>query len=191
MTTLVAAALGAGLVVSAIGWLTTWPKLFAALGRNVGDKSYDFSKSQASNITVFGAIVGTVLSSKILTSITPVIATQSEYTALSLLFGILVVVGPLIVAALKDESPGGGVTAWAFLLATAVTLWSVIGQIATIGLVFYEAEHGKTLNLGAVIPVWCVLGLALGLVVLYGFGTVRAAVRVPVAGAGPAANHLI
>jgi hypothetical protein len=176
-TSLVLAALGAGLVLTAAGWLTCGA-VRAALTTAIGDTSWDFSKSWASNITVVGAILGTVLSAKVLPTPTTVVDSPNGYTALSLLFGALVVVAPLLFTTLRSGKPdpkgpvytGYG---WGFLLASCVTLWAVIGELATVGLVLYEAQHGNTLARGAVIPVWGVLGSAIVLVSVYGLKTVR------------------
>jgi hypothetical protein len=89
-TSIVVASLGAGLVLTAGGWLTCGA-IRAALKTAIGDASWDFSKSWASNITVVGAILGTVLSAKILPTPTAVVDSPNGYTALSLLFGALVV----------------------------------------------------------------------------------------------------
>ncbi len=150
-----------------------------ALRKKIGGPSWDFSKSWASNVTVVGAILGTVLSAKVLPANPTVVASPNGYTALSLLFGALVVLAPLVFVALRSGNPsttnqtveGRG---WTFLLATAVSLWGVVGELVTVGLVLYEAQNGGTLPLGAVTPMWCVIGAALVLVGVYGFRSVRA-----------------
>jgi hypothetical protein len=60
-----------------------------------------------------------------------------------------------------------------------VTLWGVLGELATIGLVLYEADHGKKLPAGAVVPIWIVIGTALVLVSMYGLETVRLTLTEP------------
>jgi hypothetical protein len=62
---------------------------------------------------------------------------------------------------------------WVFLLASALTLWGVLGELGTVGLVLYETYHAKTLALGAVVPIWATIGLAIVLVAVYGLRTVR------------------
>ena len=175
-TSIVLASLGAAAVVTLSGWFRSRAGT-AALKKAIGDPTWDFSKSWASNVTVVGAILGTVLSAKILPAAT-VVVSANGYTALSLLFGALVVLAPLLFVASRSGKPdakgpvytGHG---WAFLLASLVTLWGVIGQLVTVGLVLYEAQHATTLARGAVFPIWCVLGLALLLVSVYGLQSVR------------------
>jgi hypothetical protein len=168
-------AAGVALVVG--GWLSGGGKP-SALTTAIGDASWDFSKSWASNVTIVGAIVGTVLSAKILPATAAVVASPNGYTALSLIFGSLVVVAPLVFTASRSgkPSPAGPVytgRGWAFMLASAMTLWGVLGELTTVGLVLYEAQHAKTLALGAVVPIWAIIGLAIVLVAVYGLRTVR------------------
>jgi hypothetical protein len=155
---------------------------------------WDFSKSWASNLTVLGAILGTVLSAKILPART-VVVTPDGYTALSLLFGILVVVAPFLYTALRKGRPGAQGPHftgrnWAFLVASGVTIWAVNGEIGTIGLVLYEAQHGKALALGAVIPMLGTLGVALVLAWLYSVQTVRLVLKSETAPKAGAAEEL-
>src|SRR5262249_35260574 len=129
-------------------------------------------------VTVAGAILGTVLSANVLPATTAVVVSPNGYTALSLLFGSLVVLAPLLFTALRVGKPdpkapqyiGRG---FAFLVASSVTLWAVLGELATVGLVLYEAQHAKALALGAVIPLWITIGAAMTLVAVYGFRTIR------------------
>jgi hypothetical protein len=153
------AALAALLVVAARLGARTEPSAGIAFPQ------WDFSTSWASNLTVLGAILGTVLSANILPAGTVVISPEG-YTALSLLFGILVVVAPFLYTALRKGEPSseGPVFTgrnWAFLVASGVTIWAVNGEIGTVGLILYEAQHGKALALGAVVPILGALGVAL------------------------------
>ncbi len=155
---------------------------------------WDFSKSWASNLTVVGAILGTVLSGKVLPARTVVI-TPDGYTALSLLFGILVVLAPFLYTAFRKGRPTPTGPEFAgrnvgFLVASAVTIWAVCGQIATIGLVLYEAQHAKALALGAVIPMLAALGVALVLTCAYSVQSIRLVLDSGAPGAGIEAESL-
>lgn len=177
ITSIVVASLAAGIALVVGGWLSCGG-VRAALKTAIGDPSWDFSKSWASNVTVVGAILGTVLSAKILPTTTAVVVSPNGYTALSLLFGSLVVVAPLVFTVLRSAKPSstGPVytgRGWGFLLASALTLWGVLGELATVGLVLYEAQHAKTLALGAVIPILATIGFAMLLVAVYGLRTVQ------------------
>ncbi len=181
----VLASLLAGLAVVLVAWLGAPPEGSSRKERartlptaDVGRLDFDFSKSFASNLTVVGAILTAVLGAKVLPSqlATPkpdVVMSQNGYTSLSLLFALLVVVAPFVYVALRagvvgpDGLPKGSGRGWAFLLASWLTVWGAIGQMATVGLVFYEGKHAGTLLESTVIPVWAVLGCALVLVAYY------------------------
>jgi hypothetical protein len=116
----------------------------------VGPVNFDFSKSFASTITALGALLTTILAAKgIVTSKTPHL-TASSYAALSLFFGILVVVAPFVYRALSTTSDvidkdglddiqyqGNAV---GFLLAVLLTVWAVYGQLVTMFLFLTDIQ---------------------------------------------------
>ena len=104
-----------------------------------------------------------------------VLGSANDYVAASLLFGILVVVGPLLAAAARGAN--GYMPGWAFLVATGVTSWAVLGQLGTMALVFYEAERSNNLTYGAVVPTWFALALSIGAVIWYALSTVDSALK--------------
>ena len=175
VTIVVVSSLLAGLVLVALPWLASHEPL-SVLGASIGPLNWDFSTSWGSNLTVVGAILGTVLSANILPGAT-VLASADGYTSLSLLFGVLVVLAPFVFTALRTgtatthgpEYQGLGV---GFLLACWVTLWGVTGELVTVGLVFYEAQHAHVLALGAVLPAWIALGAGLALTAYYALLTI-------------------
>jgi len=65
------------------------------LGKRVGPVNFDFSKSFASTITALGALLATVLASKGVVVISHRHLDSVSYAALSLFFGILVVIAPI------------------------------------------------------------------------------------------------
>ena len=139
---------------------------------------WDFSESWASNLTVVGAILGTVLSANVLPPKKTVVMAPDGYTALSLLFGILVVLAPFLYTAFRKGRPRPTGPEYrgrngAFLVASALTVWATCGQIATVGLVLYEAQHAKVLAPGAVIPMLAALGVALVLTCIYSLQSIR------------------
>jgi hypothetical protein len=178
---LVVASLLAGFALVLFAWLISSVPWSAVLTLDTGTHKLDFSKSFASNLTIFAAVLSTALAAKVLPSQSPVAAPPSDvvmsagsYTALSVLFGFLVVAAPFVYAALRagpDPQKGKRGHGWAFLVACWFTVWGAIGELATLGLIFYEARHAQpALPPGAVIPVWAVLGVA---VVLVGYYSVR------------------
>jgi len=62
------------------------------LGKRVGPVNFDFSKSFASTITALGALLATVLASKGVVVISHPHLDSVSYAALSLFFGLLVVI---------------------------------------------------------------------------------------------------
>jgi len=177
----VLASLLAGFALVVFAWLISSVPWSAVLTLDAGTHELDFSKSFASNLTIFAAILSTALSAKVLPSQSAVAAPPSDivmpagsYTALSVLFGFLVVAAPFVYAALRagpDPQTGKQGHGWAFLLACGFTVWGALGELATLGLIFYEARHAQpALPSGAVIPVWAVLGVA---IVLVGYYSVR------------------
>jgi hypothetical protein len=177
-TILVLASLLAGLVLVLVAWLGSadWASV---PGHLVGPVGWDFSTSWGSNLTIFGAILTTIVASKILPAST-VIASPDGYISLALLFATVVTVAPFVYNALRNGEPGtagGGPTfrgrGWALLVACGLTIWAATGQIGTAGLVVYEAQHAHRIALGAVIPIFVLLGASLFLIALYSVRTIR------------------
>jgi hypothetical protein len=172
---------GLGLVVG--GWVMSkdWRLALGSVSKNV---KWDFSKSWASNLTVFGGVLTAVFAAKILpdqaavgtTAITPVFATAAGYTSLSLLFSILIVFAPFVFVAIRSIPSGAnGYGRGAGLLAACwLTLWAVVGELTTVGLIFYEAFHGQTVSLGVAIAVWIVLGAGVTLLPFYALASIKA-----------------
>jgi hypothetical protein len=141
------------LVAAWIVFVHCWfrmPHRFKIFGRTMGSVGWDFSKSWASNLTAVGAVVAAVLSASILPENTRYISSDG-YTILSLEFGIMVVVAPFVYSATqlakvqKGKEPAYKGHVWAFLIACVVTLWGVIGELGTSGLIFVEIEKAGSL----------------------------------------------
>lgn len=176
--------------MSANSWLVIAPLVFAVVLVAAGHSAagagpfgpialkWDFSTSWASNLTALGAVLGAVLAKVALPSGT-VLVSHDGYTALSLVFGALVVISPFLYTALRTGTPSAGGPSFVgadyrvFLLATAVTIWGVAGQVGTLGCVLYELQHVHQLALGAVIPLFCTLGIAVAGAAWYAFEVVK------------------
>jgi hypothetical protein len=116
-----------------------------------------FSLSFASNLTVLGAILGTILTAGVLPDTSSVPA--GNYAALNLMFGVLVILGPFVYIATQKaekirsdpaQDPGAMAPQYqgyvvGFFLGTVLTLWAVLGELATIGLVFNEIRRGHSI----------------------------------------------
>jgi len=139
---------GAVVLVALSGWLGGVTS-FGVLTDAMGPPNYDFSKSWASNITVVGALLGTILNAQKVIASTPRLS-QTEYAALNLFFGIVVVLSPFIFRAssrvVKVTGPQGVADTQyqglvlGFLVATALTVWAVAGEVVTILLLFGDLQ---------------------------------------------------
>ena len=128
-------------VIVAISSVTGGVHSLKDIARQMGPANFDFTKSFASTITTVGAVLTTLLAAKnLITSPKPHLD-QATYAALSLFFGILVVLAPFTYRALSAAKPvttnQGSDTqyqgyAGGFLLATWLTVWAVLGQVTVI-----------------------------------------------------------
>lgn len=126
------------------------------LDDRLGPANWDFSLSFASNLTVLGAILGTILTAGVLPDTS---GRAGTYAALNLMFGVIVILGPFVYIATQkaekirsDPAQDPGATApeyqgyvLGFFLGTVLTLWAVLGELATIGLVFNEIRRGHSI----------------------------------------------
>jgi len=156
-------------------WLTMWTNGEGAdrpsLTDRVGPASWDFSRSWGSNLTVIGALLGTIISAGVLPRDSSV--SKETFAALNLLFAALIVLGPFIYNATRTrvDARRSAVIAepqfqgfvWSFLVATAITLWAVLGEIATTFAIFSELQSADAVPdvalwlLGAVMLIGGVL----------------------------------
>ena len=136
-----------------VGWCWRAKPQGSKLRDRLGPANWDFSASFGSTLTVFGSLLGTILSASVLPDTSS--APPGTYAALNLLFGVIVVVAPFIYTATQKpeqvhqdstitEPQYQGYVRW-FLIATVMTLWAVIGELATIGLVFNEIRAGGSM----------------------------------------------
>ncbi len=129
------------------------------LGSRMGPANWDFSTSWASNLTVVGALLGTILSAGALPDETAV--SKATYAGLNLLFGVLILVAPLVYTATRRPTYVHRRTAKAaepqylgvvffFLVASALTLGAVLGELATVLQLFREIRTANSLPVAAV-----------------------------------------
>jgi hypothetical protein len=148
----------------------------------MGPANWDFSKSWASNITVVGALLGTILAAGVLPDETAV--SKATYAGLNLFFGVLILVAPLVYTATQaavpvhkrtaiKEAQYQGSVRW-FVVASGLTLGAVLGELATIFLLFREIRTANSMPEAAIWFLAVLMTVAGLLLVLYAWRTVHA-----------------
>lgn len=137
------------------------------LGYRMGPVNWDFSVSWASTFTVVGAFLGTVLGESGVVPETTYYLPNAAYGGLNLMFGLIALLAPLVYAAMRSVDPPEPVAdvkepkyhgfVWTFLLSSALTLWAVLGELVTVGLLLAEIQRGGAVP-DSVIVVLVVLG---------------------------------
>jgi heme/copper-type cytochrome/quinol oxidase subunit 2 len=154
------------------------------LSSRLGPANWDFSKSWASNITVVGALLGTILSAGVLPDATTV--SKATYAGLNLFFGVLILIAPLVYTSTqnavlvhrrspeKEAQYQGYVVA--FLVSSAITLWAVVGELVTVLLLFREIRTGNSIPEAAVWVMGAIVVVACALISLYAWRTIDAVI---------------
>jgi hypothetical protein len=171
-------------------WISLWA--FASLSPEdskwsspMGPANWDFSKSWASNITVIGALLGTIISAGVLPAQTAL--PKATYAGLNLFFGALILVAPFVYTATQKEVPHDrqdgpqepsyeGRVCW-FVAGSGLTLGSVLGELATIFLLFRDIQTGGSMPQAAIWFLAVVMAIACVLAGLYGFRSIRATLK--------------
>lgn len=175
--------LAAAVAVALLCAIVVWARGYK-MRDEIGEVSWDFGSSWASNITVFGTALTFLLG---LTAFPdkPVYGTKVEYTFLAGLAAALVAVAPAIqrmmsvgIASSDGESaaPATGFVG-SFLTASAFTIWGALLQIAVSLLIV--AELTKAAMIYA--PIGRVVGRAIAVtgvgLIVYSFTTILATVH--------------
>ena len=134
--------------------------------------------SWATTLTGLGGVLSIVLTQASFPSF-PVEISKQELVNLSAFFATLVILAPFIFNALRksglsasDEDEGKVGTNRTLLLASTITFWAVVGQLATFGLLSWELLGRGTVAWFSILAVACVGLLALR----YYYTTMSAAV---------------
>jgi hypothetical protein len=146
------------------------------LGSRMGQGTWDFSQSFATNIAIIGSVLTLVLTSGALPSTTSILP-GSAYGGLALFFGSVVVIAPLLyngTAQRVSVSPGDVDTAaeyhgtvWGFLLAALLTEWGLLGSIATVFVTLLELYRADSLSVVPLIGLAVTLFIAIVFFALY------------------------
>ncbi len=149
------------------------------LGNRVGPANWDLSQSWASTLTVVAAVLGTIVGAGVLPATTHYVS-KGGFTGLNLFFGVLAVAAPFafnsarvvtnLTAQVKELKYEGYV--WSFLLSSALTLWAVLGELATLGLLFAELEWAGSLSRVALIPIGVAIAVAIVGVLYYAWRSI-------------------
>lgn len=126
----------------------------------MGLPMWDYSKSWASNLTAAGAILGSALTVMVLPESTYILS-KSIYLALSYLFLGLATLAPFIYNSIRKplvsqtpDASGSTLTYHGyvilFLVSSMLTVWAVLGQLATVFIIFDEIYRSSSLSFSAV-----------------------------------------
>jgi hypothetical protein len=155
-----------------------------------GPANWDYSESWATSLTLVGALLGTVLGAGVLPDKLDLFS-KAGYSGFNVLFGMLVLVAPLVYVAAQrrikgavDKTPQYHGTTWAFGLASVATLWGVFGELATVGLLFREIEKAGGLGTALVLVSWAILGVIVLVAIAYSWKRMRLILESPPAAEG-------
>jgi hypothetical protein len=180
------------LIAAAILVALRLPAIPVPLGTRMGQSSWDFTKSWASNLTTAGAFLTTILGAGITPKSSPpstdptkplsqTTHLMNDYVAMSLFFVLLAIVAAVAYGAtaspVEVDTPNGKATqrqgrVASFLVASGLTLWSVFGQIITVLLVFRVIQGQEDLSTISTGVFWVILIAALGCIAVYAWRTI-------------------
>jgi hypothetical protein len=126
--------------------------------------SWSFKDSWVSTLTALGAVAGTVLGATgFLTDVFPGVDTQRFFSLLILFTGAVLTAPLAYTAASKTDAKTGETlgTVGGLLLATAVTLFGVAGQFATLGSLVWLADTGTGTQVEFTVAIG-IVGLIVG-----------------------------
>ncbi len=157
--------LSLGLAVFLVG-LRTWTlvrKDRLDLTDEMGPAAWDFSQSWASTLTLAGALLASILAETSVVPETPEYLGRAAYGGLSILFGAISLLAPLLYTASKKIKLTGdtkkpryvGIVE-NFLLASGLSIWAAYGQLFTVALLLLEVEAANSLP-DSIIPLFAVL----------------------------------
>jgi len=111
-------------------------------GKEMGPPDWDFKSSWASTLTVAGAVIGAIVAEPDLFPESPTLS-RAAYSGLSILFALMAVLAPLFYSAFRIvRKPVALVPfrgrVWAFLVASAITLWAACGELFMAALLLWD-----------------------------------------------------
>ena len=160
-------------IVISLAWLlATGIGLF----HRMGSPTWTFGDSWGTNIAFGGALLNVLIGFSALPEQTHYMS-KIAYLCLSTIFAALIALAPSIYALLRTPVSGTQPPEYQgyvlfFALASGVTVWGALGQLATIGLLFAELADAKAFSQEVLVALVSVLGLVSVLLFLYGCRTV-------------------
>lgn len=159
------------LVISSLVVYTSYQKMGLpadTLNERIGNPQWNFSTSWATTLTTVGALLGTVIA-------TPSLSGIQMQSGLSLFFGMVVLIAPLMYTAstkrfppdpnAKDGAYQYEGTIRMLLLTCLLTVWGVSGELVTVATTFYLLMQESFVSLLALI----IFGLFLLVALVYAF----------------------
>ena len=159
----------------------------------LGPPDWSFSDSFATNVTVVGALLATILAANAIPKV-PTTLPATSFATLDLFFGTLVLIAPVLFAALsgsetvidpndpdkkKKIAQKQGIVL-GFLLAAIGTAWGAIGQVVTVFYLFREIEDAGFLPQIALQIFQAAFAVGAGAMILYLVRGVKATLNIPV-----------
>ena len=155
-------------------------KFAAHLQVPMGASQWSFSSSIATNLTVLGGLVGSVLASSSVPDVPRLISKQS-FVVLGLTFAVLAGLSPILYnfccKPVGYDSSNEVILfrgwVWLFLAADSLTAWAVCGQLGTLGLLFNEFSRARLISSFIAVCAWVTGGAVAIAFLLYCFRTAR------------------
>lgn len=155
------------------------------LGKRLGPANWSFTDSWASNLTVLGGILGTLLASGALSEPTRHLTTET-YAGLNVMFAVIAVVAGFVYLAVRKTVQVTGAAGkevqyqgyvLTFCIASTLSIWAVLGQLGTMFLVLDEIHAQGALSLAPTAVFTGLLVVAGFAVFAYAWTTIDATVR--------------
>jgi hypothetical protein len=163
------------MIAASLIWLKSTGIKFS---QRMGPPSWNFGDSWGTNITVGGALLTTLLGFSALPEQTHYL-NKTAYLCLSLIFAALITIAPSIYALLRTPVTVAGSSVpqyqgyvFSFTLASGVTVWGALGQLATVALLFEELANANEISRSMLLSLIVILCLVGVLLLAYGCRTV-------------------
>jgi hypothetical protein len=165
---------GVAVVTSLFLWGLLGYKKALKVGWNelMAPAKWDFSESWATNLTLVGALLATVLADSALIPSPTVYLEKETYGTLNALFAFTTVLAPLLYVCLGKAGSQGSHAG--FVAASLLTLWAVLGQLFTLGVLLCEINGSGKFPPGGEWLIYGLFGGSVWLVLTYYWDSVSA-----------------